>query len=186
MQRATLRVAVDRQGRLKQTMSKNDISKPLPSGFVRVGGLVDESSVSLRLYGAALQPEEVTELLGIAPTTCFRRGFQRGPRSRPSPHGAWILEVRGEAPAGPEEHLGALLHVFPRSPELWASLTNRFTGNVSFGIHMSGWNRGFTLSPSVIAKVATLGLELDFDIYAYGGDDGVLQAVAADRPTAGC
>ena len=49
---------------------------------------------------------------------------------------------------------------------------------------MSGWNRGFALSASVIEEVTTLGLELDFDIYANGDDDDVL-TYGRSRPACG-
>ena len=142
-----------------------------PEVIAEVGGVVDESGVTLAVYGADLDPEHVTQLLGVEPTESFHRGFQKGPRSPPLPHGAWFLQVRGEAPNGPGVQLGKLMMRLPNSPEVWAELRSAYRVQFRVGIHMEGWNRGFELNPDVIARVAATGIGMTFDIYAYGEEN---------------
>lgn len=53
----------------------------------------------------------------------------------------------------------------------WEEVLRDFRVHISCGIHTTGWNRGFALSPTIIKQVADLGVELDFDLYAYGEDE---------------
>ena len=132
-----------------------------------VGGLVDESRVSLAIYGENLDPHRVTEALGVVPTSAHRRGERRGPRSPPYAQGAWLLEETGEAPIGPEELLGRLLRRLPDpgSP-MWEQLRERCDVQLRFGLFMNTWSRGFGLSAELLARLARIGCELEFDIYA--------------------
>jgi hypothetical protein len=65
------------------------------------GGLVDESRLTLAIYGDELDPDEISRLLGCAPTRARRRGDARrsGP---PWPQGAWLFSVEGKSPTGPD------------------------------------------------------------------------------------
>jgi len=40
-----------------------------------------------------------------------------------------------------------------------------------YGIHMTGWNRGFDLPPGLAARIAKLRAAAMFDIYAYDDDE---------------
>jgi uncharacterized protein DUF4279 len=86
------------------------------------------------------------------------------------PHGAWFLEVRGEAPDGPDVHLRKLLMKLPDSVEVWEELKRRYTVQLRFGLHMSGWNKGFGFSRDLVVRMAKMGVDLDFDIYANGDE----------------
>ena len=146
---------------------------PIPRKIIAtVGGVVDESSATLCIYGESLEPDEVSDLLGTQPTNSFRRGYQKVPRSQPMPHGAWFLRVEGQSPKGPGEHIHELLLRLPTSTKIWAELRERYTAKVSVAIHMVGWNKGFELQATQIERLASLGLHLDFDIYTYDEEEG--------------
>lgn len=58
--------------------------------IAEVGGVVDESSATLAIYGDDLDPVDVTRLLGVEPTKSFLPGHRPGPRSPAIKHGnAW-------------------------------------------------------------------------------------------------
>lgn len=149
-------------------MVNDDASPPPPLGRViaQVGGTVDESSAALCIYGDDLDPDDVSARLGIQPTRAFRKGERRN-HSPPTRHGAWILEVRGETPTGPDDHLRELLAQVTVAPDVWQTLLRDFELRLSCAVHTTGWNRGFALRPATLAKIADLGIELDFDLYAY-------------------
>ena len=50
--------------------------------LIELGGLVDESSASLCLYGEDLHPEDVTTELQVTPTRAFQRGHRPSPGAR--------------------------------------------------------------------------------------------------------
>lgn len=132
-----------------------------------VGGLVDESRVTLVVYCADSNPAEVSDLLAVAPSRSHRQGDRAGPRSPPFKTGAWFLEQHGQAPVGPDKLLRRLLAQLPDpSAPVWAQLHERFEPHLLFGLFSSQWNRGFTISSECAAKLGLLGLRLEFDIYA--------------------
>jgi hypothetical protein len=142
-----------------------------PRVLAELGGPVDESSATLAVYGQDLEPHDVTALIGVEPSDSFRRGFKRGPRSPAMAHGAWFLEVRGVAPDGPAVQLETLLSKLPESTHVWQQLHERYTVQLRLALHVQGWNKGFSLSKQLTARLAVLGVDLEFDLYAYGEQD---------------
>ena len=129
------------------------------------GGLVDESRLTLGIHGEDLDPDEISRLLGCAPSASHRRGDPR-PSGPSWPRGAWLLSVEGKSPMGPEELVHLLLARLPTDETLWSGLRRRFRMQLSFGICTERWNRGFELSPDAIRRIEALGAGVDFDIYA--------------------
>ena len=148
-------------------MSDDKVVPIKPKGNeVVTGGIVDSSSASLCFYSEDLDPDKISEILGVEASTYFRKGHRRNANAKPYKKGAWILRIEGDAPSGPNEHLEKLLNNFSLSENIWEQLRNEYESRISVGIHMSGWNRGFALSPKVLALIKNTGIELDFDIYA--------------------
>jgi hypothetical protein len=139
--------------------------------LTEVGGVIDESGVTLAVYGVNLNPNEVTDLLRVKPTRSFIRGYRRNPASRPAPHGAWFLEVRGKTPDGPDVQLRKLLMKLPTSENIWKELKTRHKVQIRFGLHMTGWNKGFEISSTLVRRLGKIGVDLEFDIYEYGEDE---------------
>jgi hypothetical protein len=77
--------------------------------LMEAGGLVDDTAVTLVLYADFLDPEVVTGLIGIAPTSARRKGQRAGPRSPPGRTGVWLHRVCARSPVGPEELCRELL-----------------------------------------------------------------------------
>lgn len=132
------------------------------------GGLVDETQVSLALYGNDLDPDTVSARLGTPPTDSRRRGDRRSERSPPTKQGAWFLTVAGTAPVGPNELLRQLLQSFPMAASFWQPLVRDYKVQIRIGIHMDLWNRGFELDPDVVQMVAATGAPINFDLYFDG------------------
>jgi hypothetical protein len=136
-----------------------------------VGGLVDRCRLTLGIYSENLDPDEISRLLGCAPSRAHRRGDAR--RSGPPWHeGAWLLSVEGKSPTGPDELVRLLLARLPVDDGLWADLRSRFRLRLGFGIFTERWNRGFELSADAVRRINTLGAGLGFDIYADLEDGG--------------
>lgn len=143
---------------------------PFPSQGITLGGAVDEVGVSLSLYGdergRALDPDEITAILGVAPTMACRRG-ERWRRCRPHPTGIWSLAVepRGGADAA-DVALTTLLDQLPSDPAIWAGFRAQYRMRLFFFVAFKDFNRGFGLSALNIARAALIGAPMDFDLYA--------------------
>ncbi len=61
----------------------------------------------------------------------------------------------------------------PSDPEIWKQMREKFEIQVLYGIHMSGWNKGFRLSCDLIDWLAVLRANVEFDVYAYGEEENV-------------
>jgi hypothetical protein len=135
------------------------------------GGPPDELRAWLCLYAEHLVPEVVSQRLGCAPTCAHRKGDRRGDRGRPFEKGAWILTVEARAPASPDGLVRALLGRFPADSAFWAELRRDYDIRITFGVHTSGWNRGFDLSSESMDLLARTGASVGFDLYSYGEDE---------------
>jgi hypothetical protein len=145
--------------------------RPGDEVIAEFGGLPDESSVCLAVYGADLDPEDVSARLGCKPTDSHRRGYQKTSQSIPTSQGAWFCELRGEPPTGPEQLIRRLLLRLPNDQRVWSDLGSRFDVQVRVAIHFTGWNKGFDLPPDIVAAISRMGATLNMDLYAYGDGD---------------
>lgn len=126
---------------------------------------------SLRVFGDALEPEEVSALLGHEPTRCHRKGDKCGPHgSSVEPTGAWILDSRISEKAEVEDHVESILALLTSDADEWASLTERFSASVLCGVFLDQYNEGFELSPRLCKALASRGLVIAFDIYSGDAD----------------
>ena len=151
---------------------------PFPSRSISIGGPIESAEVSLCIHGEDLDPDEITGILGLAPTHSHRRGDRRGPKSPPATMGAWLHSVGSDAPveaAGDSRQpadlvLGRLLDRLPSDPALWARLVQHYQIRIFFYISFEGFNKGFGLSARNIQRAAALGVPLEFDLYASDND----------------
>ena len=126
-------------------------------------------SVSLRVFGDGLEPDEVSALLGRQPTRFHRKGDPCGTNGKSvEPTGAWILDSPLSEKMEIEDHVEALFSVTSNDHDEWASLTSRFSASILCSVFLDQYNEGFELSPRLAQSMAERGLVIAFDIY--GGD----------------
>ncbi len=131
-----------------------------PSGdVVSVGGEIDRVKVSLRFGGDDLDPDDVSTLLGCQPTTSYRKGdslpSQRSDRIAHT--GLWLLKG-AESEGDLETQVSRLLDRIPAELTAWEALA-RFDGNIFCGLFLNDWNRGFSLSPELMQRLAERSLK---------------------------
>ena len=147
----------------------DDGASPRPTQeAIRVGGLVDRTSLTLGIHGDDLDPAEISVLFGCPPSHSHRRGDLR-PRGRSQwRSGAWLLSVDAISPTSPSDLLETLLAKVPAAPSFWKRLRERFAVHLGFGLFLDADNRGFDLPAATLTRLATLGFDLYFDIYGAG------------------
>ena len=103
--------------------------------IARVGGPVDETSITLRVFGDDLDPDDVTARLGVQPTSQCRKGdVFRGKRyDRIEKTGRWLL-ARPHVTDDVDTVIQGLLKDLPDSLSLWRELHSQFKVDLFLGI----------------------------------------------------
>lgn len=139
-----------------------------------------ESRATLRIIGDALIPDEITRLLGCAPTHARCKGdVIRGKttgRERIAPTGTWQLEAEARDPADLDRQVKEILDRVKPDPEVWARLSQAFRLDLFCGLFMDRSNEGLALSPSTLAALGSRGIELSFDVYGPVEEDTITDA----------
>jgi hypothetical protein len=142
---------------------------PTPAGeeLFKVGGPIDSCSVTLRVYGDDLEPNDVTRILSAEPTDACRRGDRRRGQvnDRVERQGRWLLEIDHQSGIELDAVISQLLDRCTDDLARWRHLTDRYRVDLVCGIQLESWNRGLTLLPQTLLRVAERGLTLGFDIY---------------------
>jgi hypothetical protein len=134
--------------------------------WIRVGGPIDETRVSLCVYAYDLDSSEVTTLLGLTPSSSHKRGDRISPRHETTyKEGAWILEYRAAQRHGPEDAIADLIAMLPSDVAFWEDFTKAYRVKLSLSLTLYEWNRGFSLSPAIQKRLVEIGAEIDFEIW---------------------
>ena len=125
--------------------------------------------VALRIVGADLDPDEMTKRLGVAPTSNHRRGevLRRGSHEHQAVTGHWGFSLGTEHTEtwNLDAALNATLDYLPAGAALWQDLGDRFQVDLFCGLFMGSSNQGTDIESATLARIATLGLAISFDVY---------------------
>ncbi|GJE40986.1 DUF4279 domain-containing protein [Methylobacterium soli] len=122
--------------------------------------------VALRIFGDPLDPDEITQRLGIEPTGWARKGDTRrtaSGRDVVAWSGSWRLDAG--IPGDLNTQIGALLTRLPSDPSLWRELSHRYQCDVFCGLFLREGNEGTELQPQILSMLGERGLPLGLDIY---------------------
>lgn len=139
--------------------------------LVWIGGQVDGVSVSLRFMGDDVNPDLITRLLRCRPTEARRKGDELPrPYYMVAKTGSWIFRASRTDEQNLEEQISLLLDRMSDDLQVWATVTHNCQADLFCGVFLKAWNRGFSLSPELLKRVADRHLLLDFDIYCAAED----------------
>jgi hypothetical protein len=154
---------------------KEEPRKPLPpkledvppENLIRLGGPIQDATVSLRLFGDDLDPAEVTTLLGTQPTEARKKGeiIDQSRYHLQARTGSWILRSRLDRSTLLAKQIEALLDLVTSDIEVWRKLTNRYSVDLFCGVFLDEDNRGFDLPSQLVVRLAERGLSIGVDIY---------------------
>lgn len=142
----------------------------MPDSSVPKAYFPDEVALALCIYGADLEPGEITRTLEVEPTHAHRKGERKTLRSPPWDRGAWIREIRSFEPINPNNMIWELLEGMNCDPKVWRDLASRFELRFDFALH-TDVGATFVLSPSSVQRIANLGAAFQIYIQAYGDND---------------
>ena len=102
------------------------------------GGEPDEKiyfaySAALRIFGDIPDINEITQRLGIAPTSAHRRGDRRGPNSPPYKYDMWSYTAPVEENEPLHVHIDALWNTFKERKQYLLQLKSHMTVDVFLG-----------------------------------------------------
>jgi hypothetical protein len=150
---------------------KPSIPRGAPAGTVWFGGPIEWFSITFRILGDELDPDEITKLLGCKPHEAERKGVPilrpDGTIARKARTGSWRLKVKRDETDEWDcaEAMMELVSQLPEQIDVWRDLTGRFAVDLFVGLSMLSRNKGFVLPPRVMRYLGERGIEAGFDIY---------------------
>lgn len=124
--------------------------------------------MTLRFFGAHLDPDMLTRTLGCQPTTARRTGeIVRDHWIATT--GVWFCR-RARSDASLAAHIQHLFDVLPDDQLVWDTL-KPCTGELFCGLWCRTWNRGLDLPLEVVQQIAARHVSLRLDMYFAPADD---------------
>jgi len=126
--------------------------------------------VCLAIYSPTLDPDTITQRIGIAPSRTKTKGDpirRRDPRTYVEHR--WYFALQPDPPRALEIKLRQLLGSVVHATEALAALAPEC--DVVLHIVYKGyqsWMGGVHLDPATLQQIAALGAAIDLDLYAYG------------------
>lgn len=140
----------------------------------------NHSAVSLRIFGDALDPDELTALLKCQPSQSHRKGEhilrrdgssiwnENTSRYSMRKTGMWSLQAQASEPADIEGQMQAVLAQLPSSPETWNTISQKFRFKIEFfcGYFMRRSNEDLVMSAAILKELSQRHIQIWFDMYA--------------------
>jgi hypothetical protein len=164
---------------------KSHPPKGAPAGTVWFGGPIPCFSVRIEITADDLKPNEITSLLGVAPTTTWEKGTtllnRDGTVRRTTKSGRWSLSLQ---PAETDEWeaneaLSLIIGRFGVDEAIWREIASSAEVRLGLALFLETANQGVSLDPASLRWLADRNIRLDFDIYA--ADESELELTAIER-----
>jgi len=130
---------------------------------------IEQSLATLRISGDDLLPDEITSLLGCAPTESHIKGEvirgKKTGREYTKKTGMWRLTAADKKPENLDEQIVELLNKLTQDLTVWSALKQRFEMDFFCGLFMENTNEGGSLSAESLLALGARGIELSLDIY---------------------
>jgi hypothetical protein len=129
-----------------------------------------EITASLRIVGNDLEPDEISQQLGLRPDQSHRRGDSRvgksGARYAPYSNGLWSFRSRAKPTDDLETHLMSLCDELQPLADVLDDLRTRgLELDVFAGVFGLDGNAVLRIGAATLSRLGQLGLELALDVY---------------------
>ena len=146
-----------------------------------------ETYVTLRAYHDSADPSDVSNATGIAPSSMQRVGEQDEHRGivRTYKLAGWFYGSKEAVESyDSQKHLNWLCdQLEPVEDQLCALRAAGWRMDISCMWDSNSGHGGPTLSPTILHRLATLGIELWFDVYFFGAYHKIKAAKQANEQT---
>lgn len=129
------------------------------------------TNTTLCVYSDTLDPEQISDHLGLIPTNSYRRGDPITTARRRygnHPSGGWLLSSRDHVVAEDlTAHLDWLLaRLEPAAPRIGALQAEGYDVAIIIALSAEPLGGGPTLSSEMLERLARLGVPVDLDLYS--------------------
>jgi hypothetical protein len=137
---------------------------------------ISRTTLSFRVFGDDLDPDEISRLLGVIPSKSYRKG-----EVRKTPNGgeftantgAWILSAKECSPGNLSAQIIEVLSRLTFDLSVWANLGQRYRCDLFSGLFLDSANEGEELSVEAMSMMVERRLKLGLDIYSSNQDDHI-------------
>ena len=127
------------------------------------------SRAALRISGDTLRPDQITAILGLEPTQSGVKGERFSTRHSATRRTSfWLLESPLADSLPLTDHLGWLLDLIEPKHDLIGSLGEKWRVEFFCGFSSENGQGGVTFDPSLLHRLAQLGIPLVLDLYPPG------------------
>jgi hypothetical protein len=132
------------------------------------------SVAALRIGGDSLNPDEISRILGCAPTLGYVKGQIVPSKGRTiiRKTGAWHLDAAKQEPANLDAQVAELFSRMTNDLGVWAALSSAYKIDLFCGFFMSGMDEGLEISAETLKVLGDRGIKLGVCIYASTEGDG--------------
>jgi hypothetical protein len=130
---------------------------------------ISKSAAALRVSGDALDPTEITSLLGASPTRSWRKGDVKNSNAENQivhKTGGWVFAAEDRAPGDLSAQLAEIVSQLTADAAVWALISDRYQVDLFCGLFMKCSDEGFSLPATSLADLAKRGIELQICLYA--------------------
>jgi hypothetical protein len=128
-----------------------------------------KSAAGLRISGDALVPDEISKLLGAAPTYFRIKGEtwrdEKTGREYVAKAGQWYLDAADRQPEDLDGQVAEILGKLTKNLDVWRTICRTYKVDLFCGWFMQGGDEGVSISPGTMAALAERGIELGVCIY---------------------
>lgn len=132
--------------------------------------------IAFRLTGDDLQPDIITQALGVTPHRAWAKGDVRSRTMKGNllfTFGCWSIVPQADRREGFEDQLRRLLDLLETLPPILHEFATQYRAEISVGYSSGERNFGFSIDRETMERLCKLDVSLDFDIYAVAGkNDG--------------
>lgn len=130
--------------------------------------------MTLRFFGDCLDPDFITKVLGVQPTSSCRKEdiFHSKVRDRIEKTGKWLYSLDRWNVTFLEDQINQLFDRLPENLDVWHELATKFQADLFCGLSFARSNRGLCLSPEILKRIGDRNLSIGLDIYLMSDEDG--------------
>lgn len=135
----------------------------------------DKNSVLIKIHDFECSIDEISNLLSVSPSEAWLKGDQIPGRQGniKRKHSTWQLRANVPSHVSIEEHLEYLLPIIKKNQETFRNLCDKYDCELTFVRYLyQEFNPGFTFDKEFLRLVASIGFNIDIDIYMLPKEKG--------------